>query len=241
MWLAEGLELWDQDDLNHQAQWGMAWEGALWSTLTSGAHKNTCISSKLRRKRDAFWAKANVLMYNRNTFGFISAQLEDTIFNLIFVEGRSHEGERVWGPWRSRTRFCVKHWHVVLCHPSQRLPAGRGQRPLTQKFNDLPSSSNLPLTNYATSALLNIIKWGIIMGVQAAFCSCYGNRTGITRANVFCRLGKFSPTGESVSHFTHYAFTSLEIKRGGWLWPPNGIRGGLCREDWPAWGSAPKS
>lgn len=129
----------------------------------------------------------------------------------------------------------MKHctWFYAI-HPSASTEAGRGQRPLTQKFNDLPSSSEFTTYQLRNVGPSEFYKMGIIMGVQAAFCSCYGNRMGITRANVFCRLGKFSPTGESVSHFTRYAFTSLEIKRGGWLWPPNGIRGGLCREDWPA-------
>lgn len=46
-------------------------------------------------EKNEFWVQENVLVYNTNIFVFIATQWEDTIFNLIFMEERSHESKRV--------------------------------------------------------------------------------------------------------------------------------------------------
>ena len=52
-------------------------------------------------------------------FVFIATQLEDTIFNLVFMEEKSHKGQEGVGPMKAIMRLCVRCWVVVLYPPSQ--------------------------------------------------------------------------------------------------------------------------
>lgn len=90
--------------------------GHKWFRLLWGVHRNVCISFKLRRRKiNEFWVKEYVLICDI----FISTQLEDVIFNVIFMEERSHEGQESLGLTKAIIRFWVQYWHVVPCHPSQ--------------------------------------------------------------------------------------------------------------------------